>query len=159
MNPPVYWLSFFASILIWICSSLRYGFFYGFGVTTCLALGGMIYEHIGRDDLATDCAERVLRFHRKPCALIEAHLILARVTQRKGRLIGGEVVSGDAEAHFRTASELAVRYEMPLYCLIAGKHCGGVLRKELIEVGLRAFEAVDGGLQRAMTEDMFPFLN
>ena len=127
----------------------------------------MLYEHIGRDDLATECAERVLRFHRKPCALIEAHLILARVTQRKGRVISSQgltnrvakqVVSDEAETHFRTASELAVRCDMPLYCLIAGKHCGGVLGKELIEVGLRAFEAVDGSIQRAMTEDMFPFL-
>ena len=114
-------------------------------------MGGLLYEHISRDDLAADCAGRALRFHRKPCAHIEAHLILARVARRRKGL-------DEANTHFRTASELAVRFDMPFYSLIAGKHCGGELGNELIEVGLRAFEAVDGSLQRARTVDTFPFL-
>ena len=82
-----------------------------------IELGYRVYEALGNDDMAQQCAEAQLKFNKLCGPRANAHRCLGRIAKRRGE--------EGAALHFQSAASAAVAAHQPFLGLLAGRELGG----------------------------------
>ena len=103
------------------------GFMYMmFSRCSMLELGFRVYEKLGNDDMAEQCATFQVDFYKYKGPVASGYRALGRIAKRRGD-------ADAAAAHFRAAADNAFLGKQPFQAVLAGKELGGEAGDATIE--------------------------